>query len=268
MGKAKVSLHPAGHILGSCQVRVEVDGYVAVVSGDYKVEKDASCESFEPVRCHLFITESTFGLPIYRWQPQNLVGAQINEWWRSNQRQGFCSLLTGYALGKAQRALTLLDDSIGPIFCHGSVENFNEIYLRVGRKLPATQLVSLAPKSTDWTQAIVVCPGSALGSPWVRRFGESRTAFMSGWMAVRGMRRWSSVDRGFVLSDHADWPGLLDTIRATGAESIGVTHGYVDVLVRHLQGLGLDAFGLGTKFEGEAAPAARGNEEKAPEDAE
>lgn len=247
----KLSLHPAGHILGSAQVRLEQHGQVWVVSGDYKLEPDPTCTPFEPVRCHVFITESTFGLPIYRWPAPETVFAEINSWWRANQAAGKASLLFGYALGKAQRLLAGVDPSIGPIFTHGAVERLNRDYRYSHIALPNTTYVSEAANSTPWSQALIVAPPSAHGTPWLRKFGPLSTAFASGWMRIRGMRRRQAIDRGFVLSDHVDWPGLLRVIEATGAEQVWVTHGYTAVVVRWLQEQGLQAKAIQTRFEGE-----------------
>ena len=257
IGGVRVSLHPAGHILGSAQVRVEHRGQVWVVSGDYKLGPDRTCRAFEPVRCHAFVTESTFGLPIYRWQPQQEVYAQINAWWRENQQAGKASLLLGYALGKAQRLLAGLDPAIGPIWLHGAVARLTRDYRASGVDLPPATYASEAPKGTDFSGSVILAPPSAHGTPWARRFGPSASGLASGWMAIRGTRRRRAIGKGFVLSDHADWPGLLEAIRATGAERVWVTHGYVAVLVRHLQGLGLDASAIPTPF---------GAEEEAPEE--
>jgi putative mRNA 3-end processing factor len=262
----RISLHPAGHILGSAQVRLERAGHVAVVSGDYKVEADSTCAPFEPVRCHLFVTESTFGLPVYRWPAQAEVFADVNAWWRANRDAGRASLLFGYSLGKAQRLLAGVDPSLGPIATHGAVERLCRDYRAAGVALPPTTPVNEQPRDTDWAGALVLAPPLAHGSRWERRFGNAATGFASGWMRIRGPRRRRAVDRGFVLSDHADWPGLLGAITATGAQEVWVTHGYVAVLVRHLQERGIDARGLRTEFEGERddapeeADAADGNE--------
>ena len=247
----KLSLHPAGHILGSAQIRVEKDGFVAVVSGDYKTEPDATCTPFELVPCHLFVTESTFGLPIYRWCGEPELVAQINEWWRSNQEAGRTSILMGYALGKAQRALARLDPSIGPIFLHGAVHKLTEAYRKTGIHLPETKVVYDVDKKYAWSQSIILAPPSAAGTPWLRRFGDISTAFMSGWMAIRGARRRRAVDRGFVMSDHVDWPSLMNVISANNAEHVWVTHGYSAVVVRYLQEQGLDAKVMETQWEGE-----------------
>lgn len=256
----RISLHPAGHILGSAQVRIEHRGQVAVVTGDYKVEPDRTCTPFEPVRCHLLVSESTFALPIYRWQPQSVIFSQINQWWRANQRQGLASVLMAYSLGKSQRLLAGIDPTIGPIYSHGSVEPLNAIYREAGIELPPTQYVAETLKDAkqkrseiDWSQALVIAPPSALGSPWLKRFSPYSTAFASGWMTMRGTRRRQSLDKGFVLSDHADWPGLLSAIAATGAEQVWLTHGYSATLARYLAEQGVDARPVETRFTGETA---------------
>ncbi|HEX6042260.1 ligase-associated DNA damage response exonuclease [Longimicrobium sp.] len=251
----RVSLHPAGHILGSAQVRVEHGGEVWVVSGDYKTEADPTCTPFEPVRCHTFVTESTFGLPIYRWRPDREVFAQIDAWWRSNAQQGRASLLFGYALGKAQRLLAGIDPSIGPIYTHGAVERLTADYRDTGVPMPPTHSPVGQPRGHDWGGAMVVAPPSAHGTPWMRRFGNASTAFASGWMRVRGHRRRRSVDRGFVLSDHVDWPSLLQAIAATEAECVWVTHGYREPVVRWLRERGLQAQAVASRWEGESDEA-------------
>jgi putative mRNA 3-end processing factor len=246
-----VSLHPAGHILGSAQIRVESGGEVWVVSGDYKTQADSTCDPFVPVRCHTFITESTFGLPIYRWTPQEAVFDEINAWWRTNAEAGRASMLFGYSLGKAQRLLAGLDPSIGPIVTHGAVETMTAHYRDAGVALPATRTAASMTRSDELRRAMVVAPPNADGSPWAKRFGEASTAFASGWMRVRGARRWRSLDRGFTLSDHVDWPSLLSAIDATGASQVWVTHGFTGPVVRWLTERGLDARVLATRYEGE-----------------
>lgn len=244
-----LSFHPAGHVLGSAQVRLEYEGEVWVASGDYKVEPDGTCAPFEPVRCHTFITESTFGLPIYTWQPQAEIFAGINEWWRANQAQGRASVLFSYAFGKAQRILHGIDDGIGPILVHGAVEPLNRVYREAGIRIPETHYAGDFKKSDPMLrEALIVAPPSAGGSTWMRRFGDYSDAFASGWMMLRGTRRRRGVDRGFVLSDHADWPGLLWAIEQTGAERVMVTHGSVAILVRYLREQGLDAQGFTTEY--------------------
>lgn len=247
----RVSLHPAGHILGSAQVRVEHEGEIWVVSGDYKREPDPTCTPFSVVPCHTFITEATFGLPIYRWPPQEEIFTAINEWWRENQAQGKASVLFAYALGKAQRIIAGVNSSIGPIFVHGAVHNLDEHYAASGVSLPEARYAGDAPENTAWHEALIIAPTSAQNSPWLRRFAPYSTAFASGWMRVRGQRRRRSVDRGFVLSDHVDWPGIIRTVAETGAQRVLVTHGYTPPVVRWLREQGLEAFALETPYRGE-----------------
>ncbi|RMG54124.1 MAG: ligase-associated DNA damage response exonuclease, partial [Bacteroidetes bacterium] len=220
------SFHPAGHIPGSAQIRVAYQGEVWVASGDYKLEEDGLSEPFEPLRCHTFITESTFGLPIYRWAPQAEVYADINDWWRANQAAGKVSMLFAYALGKAQRLLRALDPDIGTIYTHGAVENTNEVLRAQGISLPQTVRVTKDISPKDYPGNLVLAVPSVLGSSWIKKFKPLALGYASGWMRLRGARRRRAVDRGFILSDHADWPGLLQAIKATGAERVFVTHGY------------------------------------------
>ncbi|HWH82451.1 MAG TPA: ligase-associated DNA damage response exonuclease [Burkholderiaceae bacterium] len=252
----RVSLHPAGHVLGSAQVRLEQRGRVWVASGDYFVagaaddarEANATCTPFEPVRCDCFITESTFGLPIYRWAPQREVFAEIDRWWAANAAAGRASLLLGYSFGKAQRILAGVDASIGPIVVHGAVEPLNRAYRAAGIALPETLLASDVTDKALLKRALVIAPPSVQGSAWTKRFGDYSDAFASGWMQLRGARRRRSVDRGFVLSDHADWPGLQRAIGATGASRVIVTHGYESVMVRWLAEQGLQAGAFSTEY--------------------
>lgn len=243
----RVSLHPAGHVLGSSQVRIESAGRVWVASGDYKLNPDITCVPFEPIRCDTFITESTFGLPIYRWDDSQQVFADINAWWSANADSGRASVLFCYAFGKAQRILSGIDPTIGRIVVHGAVEPLNRAYRASGVALPPTQLVSETDKA-DLSRALILAPPSAQGSPWMRRFGDYSDAFASGWMRLRGTRRRRALDRGFVLSDHADWPGLMNAIGATGAQQVIVTHGQIPVLVRWLNEQGLDASAFETEY--------------------
>lgn len=244
-----VSLHPAGHVLGSAQVRLEHGGQVWVASGDYKVAPDRTCVPFEAVPCDVFITESTFGLPIYRWRPDEEVFADINAWWQGNVDAGRASLLLCYSFGKAQRILSGIDPGIGPIVVHGAVEPLNRAYREAGVALPETLMVADVTDKADLRRALVLCPPSAAASPWAKRFGEFSDAFASGWMQLRGARRRGGYDRGFVLSDHADWPGLLRAIGGTGAQRVIVTHGSVPVLVRYLGEQGLRAEAFHTEYD-------------------
>ena len=255
----RLSLHPAGHVLGSAQVRLEHEGRVWVASGDYFVsgaqsdaaEDNSTCAAFEPVRCECFITESTFGLPIYRWRPQRELFDDINAWWRGNAEAGRASLLLAYSFGKAQRILAGVDASIGPLIVHGAVEPLNQAYRAAGVALPETQLAVDVTDKASFKRALVIAPPSVQGSPWLQRIGDYSDAFASGWMQLRGARRRRSVDRGFVLSDHADWPGLQRAIAATGAERVIVTHGYEAVMVRWLAEQGLQAASFSTEYGGD-----------------
>ena len=256
IGDVTVSLHPAGHLLGSAQVRVEHHGRVVVVSGDYKTAPDTTCRPFEPLRCDEFITESTFGLPIYRWPADRDVFDDMNAWWRGNVEAGRTSVVFAYALGKAQRVLSGLDAGIGPILLHRAVHRMTQVYRASGVALPPAEHATDALARSARGRALVIAPPSAAGTPWLRKFGPASLAMASGWMAVRGTRRRRALDRGFVLSDHADWPALLNTIAATGATRVGVTHGYTAPLVRYLTERGPDAYTIATRFEGELdAPA-------------
>jgi putative mRNA 3-end processing factor len=221
------------------------------------------------VRCHTFITESTFGLPIYRWPPQGDVFEDINAWWRANASMGKTSMLYGYTLGKAQRLIAGLDPSIGPILTHGAVERMTVAYRQAGVALPPTRYAGTAERRAESQGAIVIAPPHASGSSWTRRFGSQSTGFASGWMLVRGARRRRALDRGFPLSDHVDWPGLLATIEATGAGEVWVTHGFTGPVVRWLTEQGLDARAVQTRFEGERDDeVVEGLEEVAGQDSE
>ncbi|TGD66350.1 ligase-associated DNA damage response exonuclease [Tabrizicola sp. WMC-M-20] len=252
IGGVQVSFHPAGHVPGSAQIRVERGGEVWVVSGDYKVEDDGLSEAFVPVPCHTFITECTFGLPLFRWQPQAVIAQQLAAWWVANAAEGRSTILAAYGLGKAQRLMTLLPDA-GPILTHGAVEETTRILRDQGYSLPPTIRVTAGVDAKSHPGALIIAPPSALGTPWARRFGPSAEAFASGWMALRGIRRRRGLDTGFVISDHADWPGLNTAIRATGAERVFVTHGYTTPFRRWLEEQGYDAGIVQTEFGGDEA---------------
>jgi len=247
-----ISFHPAGHILGSAQIRLAYKDQIWVVSGDYKVEDDRLATAFEPVPCTHFITESTFGLPVYHWKPQSEVFEEINQWWASNSSLGRPSLITAYSLGKAQRILQGLNQDIGPVFTHAAVEHTNEVLRQAGVDLkPSTRVMTqgeFAHKKKDFQQAIIIAPPSAAGSAWTKRFGVHSLGMASGWMSIRGARRRRAADRGFVLSDHADWKGLNMAIKACGAEHIYVTHGYTDIFSRWLREQGYKAQIVETLF--------------------
>ena len=251
IGDATVSFHPAGHVPGSAQIRVEHRGEVWVVSGDYKTTTDPLSEPFDPVRCHSFITECTFGLPVFRWPDEATLTAQINDWWRDCRDSGRTAVIGAYSLGKAQRVLTMVDPAIGPILTHGAVENTNAVMRTQGIALPETVRVTADLDLKAHPGALVIAPPSALAGGWLRRFGPVSTGIASGWMALRGVRRRRGADRGFVVSDHADWDGLNAAIDATGAERVFATHGYTTVFREWLESRGLDAQIVRTEYEGE-----------------
>jgi putative mRNA 3-end processing factor len=247
------SLHPAGHMLGSAQVRVEYNDEVWCVSGDYKLQDDAFSAPFEPVRCNSFVTESTFGLPVYKWAPQQKIYEEIALWWKENRLLEKASVLTGYSLGKMQRlivnVLPLAADIIGEakVFAHGAIFNINEKLREAGYKLPHIPYASNADKS-DLRCALILAPPLAVHSSWLKRFEPYSLGHCSGWMTVRGAKNRSAVDRGFALSDHVDWNDLNDTVAATGASQIFVTHGYTDVFAKWLNEKGITAREVKTRY--------------------
>lgn len=246
----KFSFHPAGHIIGSSQIRVEHKGEVWVFTGDYKTEDDGVAVPYEMVKCDTFITECTFGLPAFKWRPQEEVFKDINNWWAENKAEGKTSVLFGYSLGKAQRLLKHLDTDIGKIYTHGAIENMTEV-VRQLIDLPPTERVTRETKKEDIKGNIVIAPPSAHGTTWIRKMVPYVTASASGWMTFRGARRRRAIDKGFVLSDHCDWQGLLQSIKATGAEKVICTHGYTDIFSRFLREQGYDARTEATQYEGE-----------------
>ncbi len=249
----KISLHPAGHIWGSAQVRLEYKGEVWVVSGDYKLQEDGISVPFEPVKCHNFITESTFGLPVYKFPDPQIVHDDINAWWRKNRDEDKNSVICAYALGKAQRVLQHLDPAIGDIYTHGAVDNMNKIYeTQIGALKPNRRIDSNVNRK-EIKGSIIIAPPSALDSPWLHSLGAYKLGICSGWMQLRGTRRRRGADRGFVLSDHADWDQLNTAVLATGAENIYVTHGYKSIYAKWLQtNYGLNATEVETLYTGEA----------------
>ncbi|MBP2833227.1 ligase-associated DNA damage response exonuclease [Aquimarina sp. U1-2] len=246
------SFHPAGHIIGSSQIRVEYKGEVWVFTGDYKLEDDGISVPYEPVKCNTFITECTFGLPAFKWIPQSEVFSDINSWWAANRAEGKTSVLFGYSLGKAQRLLKYLDTSIGEIYTHGAIENMTNV-IRPMISFPDTTLITRDTTKEMLRGNIVIAPPSAHGSTWIRKMVPYVTASASGWMTFRGARRRRAIDKGFVLSDHCDWQGLLTAIQETGAEKIISTHGYTDIFSKYLRELGFDARTEKTQYEGELA---------------
>jgi putative mRNA 3-end processing factor len=261
VNNVKFSFHPAGHIPGSSQIRVEHKGEVWVFTGDYKLGADGISIPFESVRCNTFITECTFGLPAFKWRPQQEVFNDINEWWATNKSEGKTSVLFGYTLGKAQRLLKHLDTSIGKIYTHGAVEKMTAV-LRPRLDLPATELITRETDKKNVKGNIIIAPPSTHGSVWLRKFAPFVTATASGWMAFRGARRRRAIDKGFVLSDHADWEDLLSAIKSTGCEKVIATHGYTDIFSRYLKEQGYDARTEKTQYEGENLDAKETNEDQ------
>lgn len=246
-----ISLHPAGHIPGSAQIRMEYKGEVAVISGDYKLQNDGLTRAFEPVKCHTFITESTFGLPVYKWKSQLEIFSEINNWWKGNKEKGKVSILCGYALGKAQRILYNVDKSIGKIFGHGAITVINDIMRNEGLSLPVINRVEALFTKKDYEGSLIIAPPSVTGNGWLKKFEPYSLGNASGWMNIRGYKRRLALDAGFVLSDHADWNELNKAVAETGAEKIFVTHGYTSVFVKWLREKGYEAYELETMFLGE-----------------
>lgn len=244
----QITMYPAGHVIGSAQIRVESQGEVWVVSGDYKVEDDGVCTPFEPVRCHHFISECTFGMPVYKWKPQAQLFEDVNRWWRYNVENNLATVIVGYSLGKAQRILQNLDLSIGKIYTHGVIENTNEALRRNGIILNPTERITPESNKEAVRKGIIIAPPSAVGTPWMRKFQPYSFGYCSGWMALRGAKRRRAADRGFILSDHADWDGLVSAIDATGCEKVYLTHGYTASFARYLAEIGFDAHEVHTLY--------------------
>ena len=254
----KVSLHPAGHVIGSAQIRMEYKGKVTVVSGDYKIQDDGLSTPFEPIRCHEFVSESTFGLPIYNWLPVEQQNQQLQSWVSQNQLNGKTSVFVGYSLGKAQRIMKALD-GVAPIHVHYSIAKLNEAYESVGINLPAYKTVNFQESVKELEKDIVIVPPALADSKTIQKIPQMANAVCSGWMQIRGARRWRSADAGFAISDHADWPGLLSAIKATKADKVYITHGQTAVFSRYLNEIGIAAQEVTTAY---------GNEEEDVEQAE
>ena len=248
----KFSFHPAGHITGSAQIRAEHNGEVWVATGDYKIEDDGLCQPFEPIKCDHFITECTFGLPIYSWPDQASVFQEIEQWWAHNASNQITSIISAYSLGKAQRIINTISQNIGPIICHQVIEKMNAVYRESGFNLPETVLLKDNLDKDILSKGLVIAPPGALKGNWVNKIKKQSLGIASGWMAVRGNRRRRGADRGFVLSDHCDWEGLNQAIKATGAENIYPTHGNTVTFSRWLNDQGYNARPIETEFGGAA----------------
>jgi putative mRNA 3-end processing factor len=255
MNGATISFHPAGHMIGSAQVKVTVGGQTWVASGDYKTENDGISGQFEPVRCHVFISESTFGLPIYHWRPQSALFSDMEDWVKANEQAGKNSILLGYSLGKAQRLMYNLQHTGRHFLVHGAIYNAHETLRNAGWNLPPVELITQETPKERFKNSIIIAPPSTADSTWMRRFAPYSLGVCSGWMQVRGNARRMNADAGFAISDHADWRGLLDSIRQTGAEKVFATHGFSSVLARYLQENGIQAEEVKTAFGGEEETA-------------
>ncbi len=261
MNGVKVSLHPAGHIIGSSQIRVEYHGEVWVISGDYKTEDDGISGVFEPVKCNTFITESTFGLPIYQWKPQQEIYKNIQDWIADNEARQNCSVLIAYSLGKAQRVLQAASKVTDRIYVHGAIWNTHQALLAAGIAQPSVKRVTPETTKEELKSAVIIAPPSAEGTPWIKKFQPYKVGVCSGWMQVRGNARRRNVDAGFALSDHADWKGLLQAVKATGAEKVFATHGFQSAFSRYLNEIGIEADEVKTEY---GAPDPEGEEEAKP----
>ena len=242
------SLHPAGHVIGSSQVKIEYKGEVWVYSGDYKRENDGISTPFELVKCHTFITECTFGIPAFSWKNQNEVMEEINQFWNECKLLNQTAIVFAYSLGKAQRLIANLNLDIGKIYTHAAVENLNEV-IRTYKNLPETYKITRETKKEELLGNLVIAPPSTHGSSWLKKMVPYVTSSASGWMTFRGARRRRAIDRGFVLSDHVDWKDLVKTIRETEAENIVCTHGYKEIFSKYLNEIGYNAFIENTPFE-------------------
>jgi putative mRNA 3-end processing factor len=263
----KVSLHPAGHVIGSSQIRVEHNGEVWVISGDYKVVNDGISGAFEPIACNTFVTESTFGLPIYNWKPQQKIYDDIGKWIRKTQSLHKTSVIIAYSLGKAQRVLQAIKEVTDKIYVHGAIWNVHEKLVNAGWKLPTVKRVTFETTKEELKGSVVIAPPSADGSPWMKRFSPYSVGVCSGWMQVRGNARRRNVDAGFVMSDHADWCGLLDAVKATGAQKVYATHGFTAAFSRYLNETGIEAGEVKTEFGNDEEEAPPNIKEGEPEEA-
>ena len=237
----KVSLHPAGHVIGSSQIRIEYKGEIACVSGDYKTTDDGLSGLFEPVICHTFITESTFALPVYQWEAQENQYRKVQNWILQNQAEGFNSVLLAYSLGKAQRMASAVAPISDNIYVHGSVAIIHDALQNAGVMLPNVKKAGQQTEKEQLKNAIIIAPASTLGTPWLKKFEPYKTAVCSGWMQIRGQAKRNPADAGFAISDHADWNGLLSAVKATQAQKVLVTHGFTSVFSRYLNEIGIES---------------------------
>lgn len=243
----KVSLHPAGHIIGSAQIRMEYKGYVSVVSGDYKIQDDGISTPFESVKCNEFVSESTFGLPVYNWLSVAAQEQQMRNWVQQNKANGKTSVFIGYSLGKSQRIMKALE-GLDELNVHYSIAKLNEAYESVGVQLPDYKTIDLREDKKHLDGKIVILPPALIDNPAMKKIPNLAYAICSGWMQIRGARRWRSADAGFAISDHADWQGLISAIKATKAEKVHITHGQTAVFSKYLNEIGISADEVKTEY--------------------
>lgn len=259
MGAAVVSFHPAGHVLGSAQIRIEHGGQVWVVSGDYKRDPDPSCEPFEPVACDVFVTECSFAAPQYVWPEPSEIVQRILDWWDQCRSEARCALLCTYALGKSQRVLAELAARRNTTaYLHRNLVPMVKLYRQAGVRMLETEPVDEQVRFKDWAGQLVLAPPGVAGTPWIKRFEPCSLAFASGWMGIDGGKRSGSREweKGFVLSDHADWEAILKTIEQTGARRVLAMHGHTGSLIDELHRRGIQAEQFGNIAQGFARDAA------------
>lgn len=235
----KVSLFPSGHVIGGAQVKIEHDGEVVVITSDFKTEDDGISGKFIPIKCDTLVMESTFAQPIYKWDPQEMVYSDMNEWWKTNKVLGRASVIFCYSLGKAQRILANIDPEIGPIVVDDSIDNMNQIIRDMGLKLPITQDIR-SLSINEKKEALILTSSYSLKNGWLNQAKPYALAEASGWMKIDRFRR-GYIDRGFVLSDHADWDSLNQVVKDTEAKEVYVMHGFTKQFAAWLNKNGIKA---------------------------
>jgi putative mRNA 3-end processing factor len=238
IGEVQVSLHPAGHILGSAQIRIEHRGYVFVVTGDYKSAPDPTAEPWEAISAHAVLSECTFGLPLYRWPNPNKVITEITTWWAACQAHKRIAILLAYSLGKAQRLLASLPD-IGPRYVHPSIAKMTEAYEAQGIRLGSWR--PLPPSGTIEPGALLLLPPQ-IDPQRLSAFAPYEIGEASGWLLLRKHRRQPHLHQAFVLSDHADFDQLVECLKATGAETFYFTHGYREAMQSYFAAKGYESY--------------------------
>ena len=243
LGKVKIKLIPAGHILGSAQVVIEDESKKAIITGDFKTDPDATVESFETEPCDLLVMETTFALPIYNWIESKEIFSSIHEFWQTNQKKGYHTVLYAYSLGKAQRILNSLNQEQGPIAIHSAIEKMNQIYVnkkRLERNFPVFTNAEL----DNWNKpGLSIAPPATIDSKWIKKCKKYKEAYISGWMTSKGQARRRNM-RGFPLSDHADWKGLNYAVKKFNPSEVWTMHGSTDIFAKHLNDQGIKATSL------------------------